>query len=108
MPSNTRIEKHLIRKAFNGSKVIPQEIIWNPKADIVDGIATDLYLPKLIKNFVEDKITDEELNDAKNKFPFNTPLSKEGLYYRKIFNEIYPNCDHLVPYKWNKIDHMWR
>ncbi len=55
-PNNTHLEKHLMRKAFNGTKVIPQEIIWKPKQDIVDGIATDLYLPKIMKDFAEDKV----------------------------------------------------
>ncbi len=55
-PSHDHLEKHLMRKAFNGTKVIPQEIIWKPKQDIVDGIATDLYLPKIMKDFVEDKV----------------------------------------------------
>lgn len=60
-PSNIRLEKHLMRKAFNGKGVIPQEIIWKPKQDIVDGIATDLFLPKVIQNFVADKVINESL-----------------------------------------------
>ena len=42
----------MMRKAFNGTNVIPQEIIWKPKNDIVDGIATDRFLPKIIKEYV--------------------------------------------------------
>jgi asparagine synthase (glutamine-hydrolysing) len=57
-PSNVRLEKHLMRKAFNGKGVIPQEIIWKPKQDIVDGIATDFYLPKVIKDYVQNKVID--------------------------------------------------
>lgn len=100
MPTNNRLEKHLMRKAFNGLNVIPQEIIWKPKQDIVDGIATDLFLPSVLRKHAADKVTDEELANASQKFPHATPTSKEGYYYRKIFTEFYPNCDNLVPYKW--------
>ena len=35
--------------------------------------------------------------NIKIKFLFNI---KEALYYRKLFTEMYPNCDHFTPYIW--------
>jgi len=29
-----------------------------------------------------------------------TPMTKEAYYYRQIFEELYPGCDHLIPYYW--------
>lgn len=106
-PSSTRLEKHLMRKAFNGKNVIPQEIVWNPKQDIVDGIATDLHLPSVLKKYAAEKVTDAELENAAELFPHSTPTSKESYYYRKIFTEFYPDCDNLVPYKWHTLNEEW-
>jgi asparagine synthase (glutamine-hydrolysing) len=43
-----------------------------------------------LKEFTEKNISDEEMKNAGEKYPYNTPITKEALYYRKIFESIFP------------------
>ena len=45
-------------------------------------------------------MSEEDLKNAPVKYPFNTPVTKEGYYYREIFDEMYPECEHFTPYIW--------
>jgi asparagine synthase (glutamine-hydrolysing) len=101
MTTPKRCEKYLLRKAYEGLNVIPQDILWRPKEGFSDGVATPTKsLFKILQNFADKQVTDEEFANASKKYPFNTPVSKEGIYYRKIFEDIYPNCETFVPYMW--------
>jgi asparagine synthetase B (glutamine-hydrolysing) len=44
-----------------------------------------------IRSHASSHVNDEQFKRAKDLFPFNTPLSKEGFYYRQVFEEIFPN-----------------
>ena len=39
-----------------------------------------------LKEVVEDMISDQEMKDAKIKFPIKTPTTKEEYYYRSLFS----------------------
>ena len=45
-------------------------------------------------------MSDEELESAKSDFPHGTPVSKEALFYRKIFARHYPGKENLIPDFW--------
>jgi asparagine synthase (glutamine-hydrolysing) len=34
------------------------------------------------------------------QLPDNTPDTEEKIYYRKLFEEYYPNMSHVIPYFW--------
>ena len=53
-----------------------------------------------VKEYASKEISDEEFLDAQVKYPNNTPNTKEGYLYRKIFEEMFIN-------KSNLIDHYW-
>ena len=38
-------------------------------------------------------------NNLIQKYPYNTPKSKEALFYREIFEELFPKCERTVE-KW--------
>ena len=40
---------------------------------------------------VEREVSDEQLSNAKYRFPYQTPTSKEEFYYRSIFEEHFPS-----------------
>ena len=44
-----------------------------------------------LKATVAVEISDEQLANAKFKYPLQTPLSKEEYYYRSIFTEHFPS-----------------
>jgi asparagine synthase (glutamine-hydrolysing) len=43
-----------------------------------------------LKEVVAKEVSDEQLANAKYKFPLQTPTSKEEYYYRSIFTEHFP------------------
>jgi asparagine synthase (glutamine-hydrolysing) len=96
-----RCEKHLIRKAFDGLNIIPNDILWRPKEAFSDGVASKKKsLFEHLQEFIDPLVSDEELKNASAKYPFNTPQTKEAYYYRQLFTEMYPNCEHFTPYMW--------
>jgi asparagine synthase (glutamine-hydrolysing) len=100
-------EKYILRKAFEG--FLPEEIIWRRKEGFSDGVSS---IKKSWYNHIREKvdllISDFQLRLANMKFlsrfPHQFP-SKESLYYRNLFDQIFPNYKYLqVPYwmpKWS-------
>ena len=95
MSGENRIEKHIIREAFDG--LIPDEILWRQKEQFSDGVGYG-WIDGL-KEHAESHITDEEFSRASVRFPINPPDTKEGYYYRTIFEKHFPSaaCAATVP-----------
>jgi asparagine synthase (glutamine-hydrolysing) len=87
MINGERMEKWVIRKAFED--MLPPSVAWRQKEQFSDGVGYSWI--DTLKEVVEEKFTDEQLANAKHKFPIQTPLSKEELYYRSVFTEHYPS-----------------
>ena len=82
-----RMEKWVIRKAFE--KYLPESVAWRQKEQFSDGVGYSWI--DTLKEVVEVKVTDEQLANAKYKFPIQTPTSKEEFYYRSIFASHFPS-----------------
>jgi asparagine synthase (glutamine-hydrolysing) len=100
--STEKIEKYALRKAFekdeNGDKYLPDEILWRQKEQFSDGVGYN-WIDGL-KEFIESQITDEEFETSiKDKSKYNTdiPKNKEELYYRQIFDKLFPERQDIVP-----------
>jgi asparagine synthase (glutamine-hydrolysing) len=87
MAGNGRIEKWILRKAFED--YLPESVVWRQKEQFSDGVGYN-WIDSL-KKLVSEIISDEEMKNAKFRFPINTPQSKEEYYYRSIFNEHFPS-----------------
>jgi hypothetical protein len=46
------------------------------------------------------QINQEALAQASTKFNGVIPHTKEAYYYRQVFEELFPECSHLIPYYW--------
>ena len=82
-----RMEKWVIRKAFE--KYLPESVAWRQKEQFSDGVGYSWI--DTLKEVVEVEVTDEQLANAKYKFPIQTPTSKEEFYYRSIFASHFPS-----------------
>ena len=87
MIDNQRMEKWILRKAFQD--YLPDEILWRQKEQFSDGVGYS-WIDSL-KQYVSDLISDQEMADAKIKFPIKTPTTKEEYYYRSLFSEHFPS-----------------
>lgn len=82
-----RMEKWVVRKAFED--YLPKSVAWRQKEQFSDGVGYGWI--DALKELVDDMITDEQLANAKYKFPIQTPKTKEEYYYRSIFTEHFPS-----------------
>jgi asparagine synthase (glutamine-hydrolysing) len=90
MPTYKNMEKWWLRKAFDGTNILPYEVLWRTKEAQSDGCSSkEKSWFQIIQEWVEDKVTDEEMTGAPQKYPFYTPQTKEAYYYRKIFCDIF-------------------
>jgi asparagine synthase (glutamine-hydrolysing) len=114
--ANTKkCEKFLLRTAFSkeyflnslGKPLLPDNIIWRKKEAFSDGVIDST---RTLGSIIEDYIKIESIiengcyipffTDKNNKNIHNNPNTREKLYYRNTFNNLYPNMEHLVPYFW--------
>jgi len=83
-----KMEKWILRKAFDNGETLPAEILWRQKEQFGDGVGYSWI--DSIRDFVENEVTDQQLATAEFRFPVNTPDTKEGYYYRTIFESYFP------------------
>lgn len=87
MAKDGKIEKHILRKAFED--YLPASVAWRQKEQFSDGVGYN-WIDSL-KELVKTKVTDEQLANAKYRFPINPPQNKEEYHYRSIFSELFPS-----------------
>lgn len=94
--SNHQIEKCMLRKAFEYSNLLPEEILWRNKEAFSDGVSKpDESWSDIITSFVNEHVSDEEFNQYNTK-QFKL---KETYFYHKLFSKYYKN-DNIIPYLW--------
>lgn len=82
-----RMEKWVLRKAFED--YLPADIVWRQKEQFSDGVGYSWI--DTLKELAAEKISDQELADAAQRFPINPPMTKEEYHYRSIFSEHFPS-----------------
>ena len=87
MSGNGKIEKYILRKAFED--LLPEEVAWRQKEQFSDGVGYS-WIDSL-KALVEAEVSDEQFDNRAYRFPVNPPQSKEEYYYRSIFSEHFPS-----------------
>ncbi len=87
MAGNGRMEKWLLRKAFED--YLPQEIVWRQKEQFSDGVGYRWI--DTLRELATQKVTDAMMTTARYRFPVNTPLTREEYCYRSIFAEHFPS-----------------
>ena len=87
MINGERMEKWIIRKAFED--MLPESVAWRQKEQFSDGVGYSWI--DTLKEVVEREVSDEQMENAKYRFPIQTPQNKEEFYYRSIFEEHFPS-----------------
>ena len=96
--SNLKQEKFLFRKAFDKG-YLPDEILWRKKEAFSDGVSKKT---RSWHEIIKEKVINQEniKYDINIEFTYNSPQSLEQLYYRTIFELVYPNFGYIIPYFW--------
>jgi asparagine synthase (glutamine-hydrolysing) len=100
---NKNIEKYLLRESFSekyfvgydGRQILPDEILWRKKEAFSDGVSSK---GRSLYQLLQDKIATKLTKDTGIHYEPN--IDTEKLYYRQIFDRVYPNCESIVPYYW--------
>ena len=90
--SDQPIEKYILRKAFDNNEFLPDNILYRQKEQFSDGISnSENNLIDKLKQYAEEQISDSEFINREILYPANTPISKEHMLYRKLFEERFNN-----------------
>lgn len=92
-------EKNFIRKSIElyEPDLIPNEILWRRKEAFSDGVSSN---EKSWFEIIQEHL-EKENNQSTKVYQHNPPKTKEQIYYREIFDSIFPSpCEKLIPYFW--------
>ena len=87
MIKDDRLEKQILRDAFED--LLPEAIVKRQKEQFSDGVGYG-WIDHL-KAHAEEQVSDREMERASFRFPVNTPDTKEGYFYRSLFEELFPS-----------------
>lgn len=81
-----RIEKWILRKAFEDTDYLPDDILWRYKVQYTQGAGCESLGEKL----AHKEMSEEEFEQIKEENPKATINSREAAYYFKIFRKYHP------------------
>ncbi len=84
--NNARIEKWILRKAFEDTDYLPDEILWRYKVQYTQGAGCEDLGEKL----AHKEISEDEYLKIKAENPNAVINSREAAFYYKIFREFHP------------------
>lgn len=95
--NSTGVGKHLLRRAFSGSGLLPKSILYREKAAFSDAVGHGMV--DYLKARAE-KLYGDEWRQTTFKYQVGRPISKEALMYRQIFDQWYGQQSHLITDFW--------
>ena len=84
--NGAKIEKWILRKAFENTDYLPDEILWRYKVQYTQGAGCESLGEKL----AHAEMSEDEYIEIKEKNPKATINSREAAYYYKIFRKFHP------------------
>jgi len=81
-----KIEKWILRKAFEKTGYLPDDILWRYKVQYTQGAGCESLGEKL----AESEVSEEEFERIKSENPRAVINSREAAYYFKIFRKFHP------------------
>ncbi len=84
--NNEKIEKWILRKAFEGTGYLPDEILWRYKVQYTQGAGCE----SLGERLAHEQISEEDYQKIKTENPNAVINSREAAFYYRIFREFHP------------------
>lgn len=93
-----QMEKQLLRDSFKMDNLLPYEVLYRRKEAFSDAVSSkDTSWYREVQKKINNLISDDEFKNT--KYADNNSMTKEGLYYRKIYETYYPN-QKLITHYW--------
>ncbi|XP_058130064.1 uncharacterized protein LOC131284291 [Anopheles ziemanni] len=83
-------EKYILRQAFATANYLPPEVLWRQKEQFSDGVGYSWI--DTVSQWAAGRVSEAQFATASERFPFNTPSTKEAFYYRELFEEMFPGA----------------
>lgn len=90
--------KYLLRHAFEGTSLLPDDILWREKAAFSDAVGHSMADD--LKAYAEAKYTDAAFETRRQQYTHAQPFTKESLLYREIFEKYYPGQSQMIADFW--------
>ncbi|ORY29783.1 putative asparagine synthase [Naematelia encephala] len=88
-----KMEKYILRKAFDcspdGKAYLPDSILWRQKEQFSDGVGYSWI--DGMKDHSAEVISDEQFADRAQRWPTDTPDTKEAYWIRELFEGHFPS-----------------
>jgi len=104
MPTFKNLEKWLLRTSFEKDEILPIEVLMRNKeafSDAITSVKRSWY--EIIQERVNSMTSDLEFTEEIKKYNHMKPVSKESLYFRKIFENNFGTNEltsKVTPYNW--------
>ena len=90
--------KYLLRHAFEGTGLLPDDILWREKAAFSDAVGHSMV--DYLKEYAETLYTEEEFERRRRAYDHARPFTKESLLYRELFERHYPGQSRMIDGFW--------
>jgi asparagine synthase (glutamine-hydrolysing) len=95
-----KVEKYLLRKAFDGMNLLPDEVLWRQKEAFSDGVSNSSRSWKtIIHDHVLEQVSYREYKENNRKYTYCHPPTIEAYFYRSVYESFYRN-EKVIPYFW--------
>jgi asparagine synthase (glutamine-hydrolysing) len=96
MYKKEQMEKQLLRDSFKG--YLPDSLLYRSKEAFSDAVSGEVSWAGSLRNLAEEHVSDQDFDLYQNASI--RPLTKEAVYYRRIFDEYYPGRGEIIPHYW--------
>jgi len=94
-------EKWLLREAFRGTGLLPDEILYRKKEAFSDGVSSVGGLSWYQECQLRAEAMFPNWREQSSEILYLPPKTAEAFYYRKLFTQYYGDLGHaIVPYFW--------
>jgi asparagine synthase (glutamine-hydrolysing) len=102
--TGARMEKYILRKAFESEGLLPDDVLWRRKEAFSDGVSSQdgRTWIQMVKEYADRIIPNSDFNNPRHSLYalYNPPYDKESFYYRRIFESAYNGRGETIPYYW--------
>ena len=84
-----RMEKHVLREGFKDD--LPHAIVWRQKEQFSDGVGYSWI--DTLQEVAAQRVSDQDMAGAAERFPVGTPWTREGYMYRTMFEDLFDHPD---------------
>jgi asparagine synthase (glutamine-hydrolysing) len=95
-PDSNHIEKWVLREAFKTTGLLPLEVLYRKKEAFSDGVSNQ---GRSLNIILQEQIS-LYMNLTEQTDIYKPSIKLEKMYYKKIFDNNFPNCSHILPYFW--------